>query len=79
MIELSRRLERAGVAALDISGGSNESPQLSKYCIQPPSFPRGCLAPYSKPIKQAVSIPVLVALPGIAVAATPEVSNGEPS
>ena len=61
VIELSRRLERAGVAALDISGGSNESPQLSKYCIQPPSFPRGCLAPYSRPIKQAVSIPVLVA------------------
>lgn len=61
VIELARRLERAGVAALDISGGSNESPQLSKYCIQPPSFPRGCLAPYSKPIKRAVSIPVLVA------------------
>ncbi|HEV7390647.1 MAG TPA: FAD-dependent oxidoreductase, partial [Burkholderiales bacterium] len=61
IIELSRRLERAGVAALDISGGSNESPQLSKYCIQTPSFPRACLAPYSKPIKAAVSIPVLVA------------------
>ncbi|HET7158062.1 MAG TPA: FAD-dependent oxidoreductase, partial [Burkholderiales bacterium] len=61
IIELSRRLERAGVAALDISGGSNESPQLSKYCIQPPSFPRGCLAPYAKPIKEAVSIPVFVA------------------
>jgi thioredoxin reductase len=49
------------VVALDISGGTNESPQLSKYCIQPPSFPRGCLAPYSKPIKDAVSIPVFVA------------------
>jgi 2,4-dienoyl-CoA reductase-like NADH-dependent reductase (Old Yellow Enzyme family) len=61
IIELGRRLETAGVCALDISGGSNESPQLSKYCIQPPSFPRRCLAPYSKPIKQAVSIPVFVA------------------
>jgi 2,4-dienoyl-CoA reductase-like NADH-dependent reductase (Old Yellow Enzyme family)/thioredoxin reductase len=61
IIELARRLEAAGVAALDISGGSNESPQLSKYCIQPPSFPRACLAPYSKPIKDAVSIPVFVA------------------
>lgn len=61
IIELARRLEAAGVSALDISGGSNESPQLSKYCIQPPSFPRRCLAPYSKPIKDAVSIPVLVA------------------
>ena len=61
IIELSRRLQHAGVAALDLSGGSNESPQLSKYCIQPPSFPRGCLGPYAKPIKEAVQIPVLVA------------------
>ncbi len=61
IIELARALERAGVAALDLSGGSNESPQLSKYCIQPPSFPRGCLAPHAKPIKAAVAIPVLVA------------------
>ncbi|MDB5812299.1 MAG: hypothetical protein JWN94_4421, partial [Betaproteobacteria bacterium] len=38
IVELARRLEQAGVAALDLSGGSNESPQLSKYCIQPPSF-----------------------------------------
>ena len=61
IVELARRLESAGVAALDLSGGSNESPQLSKYCIQPPSFARGCLGPYAKPIKQAVNIPVFVA------------------
>lgn len=61
IIELAKALERAGVDALDLSGGSNESPQLSKYCIQPPSFPRGVLAPYAKPIKQAVSIPCFVA------------------
>ena len=61
IVELSKCLEKQGVAALDLSGGSNESPQLSKYCIQPPSFARGCLGPYAKPIKQAVSIPVLVA------------------
>lgn len=61
VIELSKGLEKLGVVALDLSGGSNESPQLSKYCIQPPSFPRGCLGPYAKPIKQAVTIPVLVA------------------
>ena len=61
IIELSKTLEKQGVAALDLSGGSNESPQLSKYCIQPPSFPRGCLGPYAKPIRQAVNIPVLVA------------------
>ncbi len=61
IIELSKCLEKQGVAALDLSGGSNESPQLSKYCIQPPSFARGCLGPYAKPIKDAVTIPVLVA------------------
>ncbi len=60
-IKLSIILEKQGVAALDLSGGSNESPQLSKYCIQPPSFARGCLGPYAKPIKLAVKIPVLVA------------------
>lgn len=61
IVALAQAVERAGVAAIDLSGGSNESPQLSKYCIQPPSFPRGCLAPYAKPIKDAVSIPVMVA------------------
>jgi 2,4-dienoyl-CoA reductase-like NADH-dependent reductase (Old Yellow Enzyme family)/thioredoxin reductase len=59
--ELARAVERAGAAAIDLSGGSNESPQLSKYCIQPPSFPRGCLADLARPIKQAVGIPVFVA------------------
>ena len=61
VVALARALERAGVQAIDVSGGSNESPQLSKFCIQPPSFPRGCLAPVSKPIKDAVGIPVFVA------------------
>ena len=61
IIELAARLEHEAVAALDLSGGSNESPQLSKYCIQPPSFKRGCLGPYARPIRQAVKIPVFVA------------------
>jgi len=58
---LAQTLQRAGVDALDLSGGSNESPQLSKYCIQPPSFPRGVLAPHARPIKEAVTIPCMVA------------------
>lgn len=61
VVALARALEAAGVQAIDISGGSNESPQLSKFCIQPPSFPRGCLAPIAKPIRDAVGIPVFVA------------------
>ena len=61
IVELSKRLQKQGVTSIDLSGGSNESPQLSKYCIQPPSFARGCLGPYAKPIRQAVNIPVLVA------------------
>ena len=61
VIELARAVERAGADAIDLSGGSNESPQLSKYCIQPPSFPRGCLAEAARPIKRAVGIPVFVA------------------
>jgi 2,4-dienoyl-CoA reductase-like NADH-dependent reductase (Old Yellow Enzyme family)/NADH dehydrogenase FAD-containing subunit len=61
IIALAQALEHAGVDAIDLSGGSNESPQLSKFCIQPPSFPRACLLPYAKPIKQALSIPVFLA------------------
>jgi len=61
VITLAQSLERAGVVALDLSAGSNETPQLSKYCIQTPSFERGCLAPFAKPIRDAVSIPVIVA------------------
>ncbi|MCD0503841.1 NAD(P)/FAD-dependent oxidoreductase [Bordetella petrii] len=61
IIALAQAVERAGVDAIDLSGGSNESPQLSKFCIQPPSFPRGCLAPHARPIKQQVGIPVFVA------------------
>ena len=61
IIALAQAVERAGADAIDLSGGSNESPQLSKHCIQPPSFARGCLAPVAKPIKDAVKVPVFVA------------------
>jgi len=60
-LELCQALERAGVVAIDLSGGSNESPRLSRYCIQPPSFPRRCLEPYARPLKAALGIPVILA------------------
>ncbi len=58
---LAKLLEEAGVDALDLSGGTNESPLLSRFCIQPPSMPRGCLMPYAAPVCRAVGIPTLVA------------------
>jgi 2,4-dienoyl-CoA reductase-like NADH-dependent reductase (Old Yellow Enzyme family)/NADPH-dependent 2,4-dienoyl-CoA reductase/sulfur reductase-like enzyme len=61
IIALVQALERAGVAAIDVSGGSNETPFLSRFCIQPPSFPRRCLEPYARPLKAALRIPVIIA------------------
>lgn len=61
VIRLAQALEQEGISALDLSGGSNESPRLSRYCIQPPSMSRRCLEPYAAPIKRAVSIPVAMA------------------
>ena len=60
-IALVQALEKAGVSAIDLSGGTNESPLLSRYCIQPPSFPRRCLEPYARPLKQALKVPVIIA------------------
>jgi thioredoxin reductase len=60
-IVLVQALEQAGVVAIDLSGGTNESPLLSRFCIQPPSFPRRCLEPYARPLKQALKIPVIIA------------------
>jgi 2,4-dienoyl-CoA reductase-like NADH-dependent reductase (Old Yellow Enzyme family)/thioredoxin reductase len=61
IVTLSKALEAAGVIAIDLSGGTNETPELSRYCIQPPSFPRRFLEPYARPIKDAVSVPVIMA------------------
>jgi dimethylglycine catabolism A len=61
IIALAQALERTGVVSIDLSGGSNESPELSRYCIQPPSFPRRCLEPHARPLKHALRIPVIIA------------------
>jgi 2,4-dienoyl-CoA reductase-like NADH-dependent reductase (Old Yellow Enzyme family)/thioredoxin reductase len=60
-VELARMLEAAGVDALDLSGGTNESPALSRFCIQPPSMPRRTLEPHAKPITDVVGIPTIIA------------------
>jgi dimethylglycine catabolism A len=61
IIALAQALEREGVVAIDLSGGTNETPELSRYCIQPPSFARRFLEPYARPIKAAVGIPTIMA------------------
>ena len=61
IVTLAQALEAAGVIAIDLSGGTNETPELSRYCIQPPSYPRRFLEPYARPIKDAVSVPVIMA------------------
>jgi 2,4-dienoyl-CoA reductase-like NADH-dependent reductase (Old Yellow Enzyme family)/thioredoxin reductase len=61
IVTLSKALEAAGVIAIDLSGGTNETPELSRYCIQPPSFPRRFLEPHARPIKAAVTVPVIMA------------------
>ncbi len=61
IVTLSKALEAAGVVAIDLSGGTNETPELSRYCIQPPSFPRRFLEPYARPIKDALTVPVIMA------------------
>ena len=60
-IALAVALENSGIVALDLSGGSNEHPSLSRYCIQPPSFSRGFLAPHAKPFTEALNVPVIIA------------------
>jgi 2,4-dienoyl-CoA reductase-like NADH-dependent reductase (Old Yellow Enzyme family) len=61
VVALAQMLEAAGVDALDLSGGTNESPALSRFCIQPPSMPRRTLEEHARPIKAAVGIPTIIA------------------
>ena len=61
VVAVARMLEAAGVSALDLSGGTNESPALSRFCIQPPSMPRRALEPHARHIAAAVSIPTILA------------------
>jgi 2,4-dienoyl-CoA reductase-like NADH-dependent reductase (Old Yellow Enzyme family)/thioredoxin reductase len=60
-IALAKALQNAGIDALNLSGGSNEHPALSRYCIQPPSFPRRCLEELAKQFHSQLDLPMIVA------------------
>jgi 2,4-dienoyl-CoA reductase-like NADH-dependent reductase (Old Yellow Enzyme family)/thioredoxin reductase len=55
--ETAKRLEEAGVAAVDISGGNHETPDTQ---VQPMYYEPGFNAANAKLVKQRVSIPVSV-------------------
>ena len=56
-VELSKRLEAAGAAAINISGGLGHENNIA---IPPFEVPRGLLPPIGKLVKGAISIPVIV-------------------
>jgi 2,4-dienoyl-CoA reductase-like NADH-dependent reductase (Old Yellow Enzyme family)/thioredoxin reductase len=57
-IVMARRLEKAGVDAINVSAGTRES---HEYQVPPRSLPEGCNAYLSAGIKKAVDIPVSIA------------------
>jgi 2-enoate reductase len=57
-LEICRRLERAGVAALDVDIGTYE---VRYWPIPPTTQPPGCMIPFAAMAKKAVNIPVIVA------------------
>ena len=54
-----KKLQKAGVNIIHVSGGINETPEDMNRVIPPISYPEGCLVPYAQRIKKAVSIPVI--------------------
>lgn len=64
-IEIAKRLEKAGVAVLDLSCGGYETPNCT---VEPMSVPEGWRAYFVKAVKDAVSIPVIA----VGVIRTPE-------
>ena len=64
-IEIAKRLEKAGVAVLDLSCGGYETPNRT---VEPMSVPEGWRAYFVKAVKDAVSIPVIA----VGVIRTPE-------
>ncbi len=59
MIQLARWAEAEGVAALNVSVGTNATAYASAQVVQTMYFEPGSLAKYARMIKDAVSIPVI--------------------
>ena len=59
MCAFARLLEAEGIAALDVSAGSNETAYTLAQVIQPMYFEPGNLAKYARIIKGQVKIPVI--------------------
>lgn len=55
-VEIARRLEAAGVAALDIDSGCHDT---LDWTIPPNTRPRGCMVDLAARVKKAVTIPVI--------------------
>ncbi len=54
---IARRLEQLGIAALLLRTGSYDS---KDWLIPPIYYPQGCRAPYTQPVKDVVTIPVIL-------------------
>ena len=59
VLDWSRELERNGVSAIHVSGGTNESLLGSVHVIPPMSLPEAYHVPLASAVKQAVRIPVI--------------------
>lgn len=57
-VEMSRRLERSGIDAIDVSSGNYET---MNYWLEPISFEDGWRKHLARAVKETVSIPVLAA------------------
>lgn len=55
-LEIARRLEAAGVDALDIDGGCYET---LYFCMPPTTQPPGCLVDLAEKVKKVVKVPVI--------------------
>ena len=71
-VQLARRLEAEGIAALNVSAGTTETAYGSAQVVQTMYFEPGSLAKYARMIKDQVSIPVIavgrINQPGLAEA-----------